>query len=304
MTTPNTFLASEIATQPSDWLRVRDLLPGVAADLPQPGERVAVVGCGTSLYMSQVFASLREDAGHGLTDAWPASEHRLGRGYDRLLVITRSGTTSEVLEVLQSNQDIPATVVTADPDTPVVDLARPIVLSQVDERSVVQTRFATTTLALLRAHLGHDLQPIAEQAQQVLDADPDSLGFASDAEQVTFVGRGWTVGFAAEAALKLRESAQLWTESYPAMEYRHGPISITAPGRLVWAFGDVPHGLADEVRAVGGRFEHSSIDPMADLLRVHRLCVLRAEAAGLDADRPRNLSRSIILASQDGAPGL
>src|SRR3712207_7559300 len=46
----------------------------------------------------------------------------------------------------------------------------------------------------------------------------------------TFLGRGWTIGLANEAALKLRESAQAWTESYPAMEYRHGPISITAPG--------------------------------------------------------------------------
>lgn len=297
MTTPNALLAAEIATQPDDWLRVRDLLPRFAADLPQPGERVAVVGCGTSLYMAQVFACLREDAGHGLTDAWPASEHRLDRGYDRLLAITRSGTTTEVLQVLQANQNIPATVVTADPNTPVVDLARPVVLSEVDERSVVQTRFATTTLAMLRAHLGHDLKHVAEQARQVLDADDANLGFAAEAEQVTFLGRGWTIGFAAEAALKLRESAQLWTESYPAMEYRHGPISITAPGRLVWAFGDVPDGLADEVRRVGGHFEHSAIDPMADLVRVHRLCVLRAGAAGLDADRPRNLTRSIVLGS-------
>ena len=54
-------------------------------------------------------------------------------------------------------------------------------------------------------------------------------------EQITVVGRGWTVGLAHEAALKLRESAQFWTESYPAMEYRHGPISIATTGRATWA---------------------------------------------------------------------
>jgi hypothetical protein len=34
---------------------------------------------------------------------------------------------------------------------------------------------------------------------------------------------------------------------------------------------------------------------MADLVRVQRLCLLRAADAGLDPDHPRHLSRSIIL---------
>jgi fructoselysine-6-P-deglycase FrlB-like protein len=157
----------------------------------------------------------------------------------------------------------------------------------------VQTRFATSTLALLRAHLGEDLAPVAEQARAALAVEPAPVLRA--AEQVSFLGRGWTIGLANEAALKLRESAQLWTESYPAMEYRHGPISIAAPGRVTWAFGDVPDGLAEQVRATGAHFEHSGGDPLADLVRVHRLCLVAAAARGLDPDRPRHLSRSIIL---------
>ena len=97
---------------------------------------------------------------------------------------------------------------------------------------------------------------------------------------MTFLGRGWTIGLANEAALKLRESAQAWTESYPAMEYRHGPISITSAGRVVWAFGEVPAGLPEQVRATGGHFEHADRDPMADLVRVHRLCLSRAGPPG------------------------
>jgi fructoselysine-6-P-deglycase FrlB-like protein len=294
--TDGTFLAAEIATQPANWLGVRDLLPRVAADLPQPGERVAVVGCGTSLFVSQSYAALREDAGHGPTDAWPASEHQLQRGYDRLVCITRSGTTTEVIDVLKlCRNDVPATVITADPTAPATSLAQPIVLDDVDERSVVQTRFATTTLALLRASLGHDLRAVAEQGQRVLDAVDIDFGPAVTAEQITFLGRGWTVGLAHEAALKLRETAQLWTESYPAMEYRHGPISIATAGRVTWALGEVPEGLAEDVKVVGGHFEHADVDPMADLLRVQRLCLVRAAAAGLDPDRPRGLQRSIIL---------
>lgn len=292
-----THLEREVASQPALWRTVVARLPAVAHLLPAPGERVAVVGCGTSLYVAQAYAALREGSGQGVTDAWPASEHRMDRGYDRVLAITRSGTTTEVLDLLRHlPREQRRTVVTADPSTPVVDLAQPLVLDEVDERSVVQTRFATATLALLRASLGHDVEPVAHDAEEILAAGTAGLPPAAvDAEQITFVGRGWTVGLANEAALKLRESAQVWTESYPAMEYRHGPISISTHGRMTWALGEVPEGLADDVRDTGAAFEHSSADPLADLVRVHLLCLVRAAAAGLDPDVPRHLSRSIIL---------
>ena len=113
---------------------------------------------------------------------------------------------------------------------------------------------------------------------------------------MTFLGRGWTVGLAEEAGLKLRESAQFWTEAYPAMEYRHGPVSIASSGRAVWALGDVPDGLEAEVAATGAHFEHRSIDPLAELVRVHRLCLRKARDNDLDPDHPRHLTRSVILA--------
>ena len=74
-----------------------------------------------------------------------------------------------------------------------------------------------------------------------------------EAEQFTFLGRGWTCGLAQEAALKMREAAGAWTEAYPAMEYRHGPISIAGPGRVTWMFGDVPEGLRGELGAPADR---------------------------------------------------
>jgi glucosamine 6-phosphate synthetase-like amidotransferase/phosphosugar isomerase protein len=79
------------------------------------------------------------------------------------------------------------------------------------------------------------------------------------------------------------------------MDYRHGPVSIAAPGRTTWALGTVPEGLADEVRATGAHFENRDLDPMVDLVRVHRLCLIKAAKAGVDPDRPRHLSRSIVL---------
>ena len=99
----------------------------------------------------------------------------------------------------------------------------------------------------------------------------------------------------------MREAAGAWTESYPAMEYRHGPIAITAPGRAAWMFGAVPDGLSDDIAATGGQLVAGSgqggLDPMADLVRAQRLAVALAEARGLDPDNPRSLTRSVRLSS-------
>lgn len=299
MTEYSSHLAAEISTQPQDWLRVSDRLPELQPLLPSPGQDVAVVGCGTSAYMSMAYAALREDAGAGRTEAHVASEFPLGRAYDRVVVISRSGTTTEVVDLLEQlrAKGQRTTAIVATEGTPIPDLADDaILLPEVDEQSVVQTRFATTTLALLRASLGEDLTGAAQDAAAVLAEDEQTaLAHVRDLEQLTFLGRRWTVGLAHEAALKLRESAQFWTEAYPAMEYRHGPISISTAGRGTWAFGEVPEGLADDVAATGGWFEHRDIDPMAELVRLHRLCVVKAQLAGVDPDRPRHLTRSIIL---------
>lgn len=291
-------VTAEIASQPGCWARAADLA-STAAGLPAAGARTAVVGCGTSWFIAASYAAAREAAGLGETDAFAASEFPLARGsaarYDRVVAITRSGTTSEVLELLAALRGkVPTTAITADPSTPVMQAAdEVIVLDFADEKSVVQTRFATSVLALLRAHLGEDLAAaIADARKAVAEPLPESLRAS---EQFTFLGTGWTIGMAAEAGLKMREAAGAWTESYPAMEYRHGPISITGPNRVAWVFGALPEGLAEQIEATGGRLEAGRLDPMAELIRVQRLAVEIAEARGLDPDRPRHLTRSVIL---------
>src|SRR6187551_512431 len=148
-----TYLHDEIASQPEVWARALEVS---TAALPSAGERVAVIGCGTSFYMAQAYAASREAAGRGETDAFAASEMPAHRRYDRVVALTRSGTTTEVLDLLgELRGAVPTTAVTADPATPVMTAAdEVVVLGFADERSVVQTRFATTTLMLLRAHLG------------------------------------------------------------------------------------------------------------------------------------------------------
>lgn len=288
------YTADEIATQPACWAAATELAAGATSLLPSPGERVAVVGCGTSYNMGLAYAWLREAAGQGLTDAMTGSELRPGREYDRYLFFSRSGTTSEVLEALrQVPPGRPATAFTADASSPLAQAAPGVNLDFASERSVVQTRWATSLLVFLRAQLGEDTGSLLGQAKRALD-DPLPEG-AMSARQFTFLGRGWTVGLAREAALKLREAAQAWTESYPASEVRHGPISVLDHGSLVWCFGAPPLGLAEDIEATGARFVASELDPLADLIRVQRLAVELATARGLDPDHPRNLAFSVVL---------
>jgi fructoselysine-6-P-deglycase FrlB-like protein len=289
----DTFVSEELTSQPETWRAAAALLPTFIDSLPQPGERVAVVGCGTSWFIAMSYAVAREQAGLGVTDAFAGSEYPSGREYDRVLTISRSGTTTEIVSLLAALPTQRTVLITAVPDSPAAAVADEVVsLPFADERSVVQTRFATTTLALLRASIGDDVEALATQAEAALALPIDDL---LDAEQVSFVGRGAAVGLTFEAALKTREAAQFWAESYPAMDYRHGPIAIAQPGRLVWSLGDAPEGLEDEVTATGARFVRHELDPIAGLVVVHRFAVALAERRGLDPDHPRSLTRSVIL---------
>ncbi len=230
-------METEMATQPDCWLRAAALAPDLAPLLPARGERVAVAGCGTSWFIAQSYAAAREAAGQGETDAFAASQMPAGRRYDRVVLLSRSGTTTEILDLLDRLRgQVPTVTITAVPDAPAARAAdAAVVLDFADEAAVVQTRFATAELVLLLAHLGQDPGGAVAAARRVL-ATPVPAPLLA-AGQVTFLGDGWTVGLASEAALKLREAAGMWTESYPAMEYRHGPIAVTGPGSVVWPLG-------------------------------------------------------------------
>jgi fructoselysine-6-P-deglycase FrlB-like protein len=288
-------ITSEIASQPALWRKAAAIAPTVTDQLPRTGESVAVIGCGTSYYIAHAYATLREARGLGTIDAAIASELSPYRRYGRVVAISRSGTTTEVLRTIEGLRGSIATVaVTAVPGSPVALAAdNAVVLDFANEQSVVQTRFATTALALLRAHIGDRLEATIADGEAALvkplPAEPEEFS------QFVFLGQGWTVGLANEAALKMREAAAAWTEAYPAMEYRHGPISVAGPGTLVWAIGRVDPGVLADAAETGATIVDAGSDPMAELVLVQRMAVELAEAQGLDPDRPKHLARSVVL---------
>jgi fructoselysine-6-P-deglycase FrlB-like protein len=82
----------EIASQPACW-REAALRATRSEGLAPSGARAAFVGCGTSLFMAQAAAGLRERSGAGETDAFAASQAPLDRLRGRLA----QRTTTEVV---------------------------------------------------------------------------------------------------------------------------------------------------------------------------------------------------------------
>lgn len=287
--------SAELMTQPEMWQQALDLPPETLALLPAEGEKVLVIGCGTSYYIGDSYAYLRNDAGLGRTRAGIPSELNWVDDDEHIIVISRSGTTADVVEIVERYRDTHRiTAILGDLDTPLGALCDRIVhLGFADEQSIVQTRFATTVLTTLRASIGQASPDLVADARAALALD---LPMApADVKHIVFLGHRWSVGLAHEAALKLRESAGAWTEAYPVWEYQHGPISCAGPGSLVWFLGDAPEVVVDDVRSTGATVYTDDLDAQANLPLAHRLAVELARVAGRNPDTPPFLNRSVLV---------
>lgn len=285
----------ELTSQPEIWTQAIGLPSEQLELLPGAGERVLVIGCGTSYYVGDSYAYLRNDAGLGRTRAAIPSELTWVDDDEHIIVISRSGTTADVIEVVERFRDTHRiTAILGDIDTPLGALCDRIVhLGFADEISIVQTRFATTVLTTLRTSIGQVPDSLVADARTALElplpTDPTTV------RQVVFLGHRWSVGLAHEAALKLRESAGVWTEAYPVWEYQHGPISCAGPGSLVWSLGELPEVVAADVRATGADIYVDDLDPQANLVLAHRLALALARNADRDPDTPPFLNRSVLV---------
>lgn len=268
----------------------------IAEQLPSRGEHVGAVGCGTSYYMMQSYACYREQGLRGVTDVFPASLVPQ-RHWDVLLAVSRSGATTEVIDALRSSRSGRTIALTGTEDSPIADSADlTLCASFANEHSIVQTRFATTALLMLLSTAGYPVERAVRDVRRGAFEIP--AGLLSGRSHFVFIGTGWTYGIANEGALKLREMAACWSESYPALEYRHGPIAAAGPRTLLWGFGEVDRALVEAVALTGAAVHWPECDPIASLVGVQQLGLRLAVGSDRDPDRPMYLSRAVVL---DGA---
>jgi glucosamine--fructose-6-phosphate aminotransferase (isomerizing) len=250
----------EITAQPDAWAATlpaaREAWSRIAPDLSlEPGTRVLLVGCGTSLYLAQAAAqAMQEVTGHQAA-AVPGSEVFLSpattipAGAPVLaFVISRSGETSEAVLAAEHLTRAGAAVVavTCRPQSALAGTTEHVVgLPHADERSVVMTQSFTSMLLALQAiaamiagdaELAAQLDRLPELGRAGMpaaEATAEQLARNLDLDTFIFLGLGPNYGLAQEATLKLKEMTQTVCEAYNPLEFRHGPISVVRPGTAI-----------------------------------------------------------------------
>ena len=247
------------------------------------------------------------------TRSRPPSSRSAAR-YDRVVAITRSGTTTEVLDLLDA--------LDGDADHRARRRRRRTPAARAGRRDAV-------ALPLRRRAVGR-ADPLRHQRPRPA-ARPPRRGHRRRRRRRRGAPSGCRCrstrrrssrspssaaagpsGSPQEAALKCREAATFWAEAYPAMDYRHGPISIAAPGPgglgVRRGPGRPGRGRGGDRRGVRARPAPRRLRRAGQLVRrphparpdgrPDRRAALRgalAASQGLDPDRPRNLTRSVVL---------
>ena len=216
--------------------------------------------------------------GGGLPGAWSPSRARVPR--------RRSCARS------RGSGERGATVaITAVPGSPVASSAdETMVLDFADQQSVVQTRFATTALALLRAHIGDRLEAaIAHGEAALAGALP-----VEPSQFKQFV----SLGDAEPWASRTRRRSTCAQRPPPGPRRTRPWNTATArsarrPRDPAWASDRSIRELADAADT-GATIVNEGTDPMAELVLIKRIAVRVAEAQADDPDHPERLTRSVV----------
>jgi len=342
-----TFTYAEITAQTASW---QEALTVFAAQKDQAlaawhslnPAQVIFTGCGSTYYLSQTAAALLQAQTGVPCRGVPASELCLftpsvlaNPSRTLLVVISRSGTTSETLAAMQTFRAAGGAGVwgiTCYPDTPVaqeVDFA--LVVPSAQEQSIAQTRSFASMLVLVQALAGH----LGGQELAVLDflpkigqtllgqVEPGMAAIAAnlDLSRLFFLGSGPQFGMAAEAMLKMKEMSLTGSEVYHFLEFRHGPKAMVDDTTLVvgllsqaaqaqeQAVLDEMAALGATILSIGPRTKDAVADlsltlpaalpawamPVLYLPALQLLAYHRSMAKGLDPDAPRNLDAVVFL---------
>jgi glucosamine--fructose-6-phosphate aminotransferase (isomerizing) len=292
-----TELEAAIHAQPDELRRLSGLDLPPAAKRLAAGERVWVVGTGSSWHAAELGAAMLERAG---VDARVAGSNEFAlraplRAGDGVIVLSHTGKTAYARAARQRALDIGATTVSITaagvgwPEA--VETGEP-------ERAETYTRSYTAALAvlaLIAGELGADgLGPeaVVAAADATAEAIEAPTDFPEPPRLTVLAGLGPFAVTAREGALKLREAARLLAEGYDAEYLLHGNAVPLTPDDALIALGD---GRFVELLAKAGReaglptveLTQTGDELMAQIpltARLQLLALRRAEAGGRNPD--------------------
>lgn len=218
------------------------------------GHRFLFTGCGSSYYAGLSAATLMTTLSGRSAAAAPSSEvWLLPDTYltlDTVVVgASRTGSTTEVVRVLEiaRTRGLPTVALTLADSAPLLDLADfRVSMKHVREEGRVMTQsFSNLLLAgqWLAATVAdhHD----RSQGREYLDGFTALVGLLDrllplleeygakvairNSTHYALLGSGPASAVCSEGVLKLQEMTQIYSESAPALEYRHGPIAALGP---------------------------------------------------------------------------
>jgi glucosamine--fructose-6-phosphate aminotransferase (isomerizing) len=244
-----------------------------------------------------------------------------------MLMISQSGRSPDLLAAARSARAAGAHVVALcnSPGAPLNDIAhQAIALRAGGESSVAATKsFIASLSAILHlvAHWKVDaallsaLEWLPAELQRAWQLDwTAALEVLHDATNLFVVARGYGLGIAQEAALKLKETCGLHAEAFSAAEVQHGPMALVRAGFpvLILAQDDATHAgtlqLAEQFIARGARVmlagpplhgaitlptfaAHPVSEPILLIQSFYRLASELAVARGLNPDAPPHLRK-------------
>ncbi len=295
--------ATEIASQPLVWRRGRGPGAGRGRILPRAGEdaspRSAAAPPGSSRRPTRRGA--RDRSRVRGTDAFTPSETAGRAQHDRAVIISRSGTTTEDRPPRGGCGEVAAD----DRDHGGRRLA---VRAEVADGRRARLRrralggpdaFRDTALALLRATSVRTSRPRSptRSERSPLPLPVRSGGF----DHFVFLGHGWTVGLANEGRSRCARPARRTPRA--TRRWSTATARSASPGRPRWSGSSGRPTRRSPTTSRRHRRDGADgqLDPMAELVCIHRTAVALAEAHGLDPDRPRHLTRSVVLQEEGTA---
>src|SRR5215471_3476963 len=263
-------LAATVRNYVTDGSLNADVFAGVA-DALRGHQRVVIAASGSSRHAGLAGEIMLEDLAGLTVDVEYASEYCYRSTHTLqdpgVIVISQSGETADTLAALREGKSrgLSTVAITNNASSTMAreaDASLPTIAGR--EKAIPATKSFTTQLAVLylltlsmarlRGRMtAHSVSSLIEQLEKLPELVASSLEawekqthavaeFTRNARGYLYLGRGIHYAIAREGALKLKESAYVQAEGYPAGELKHGPNALVGSTAAIVAIATVDRG--------------------------------------------------------------
>jgi glucosamine--fructose-6-phosphate aminotransferase (isomerizing) len=321
---------------------VDDTISGLISDIKdvknaikilEESKRIIVIAAGTSYHAGLYFSLLLQREGFNVIPVIASEYYNIKTNQeDSILAISQSGETYDVMMALKEFKANGSKIISL---TNVIDSA---IARQSDvklytragpEIGVAATKTFTSQIAALQflySLIKGDDYTYLNKAKDVIRRSLDFEGEAkligeelSAKSNAYYLGRGLSLPFAMEGALKIKEITYLHAEAYAAGESKHGPIALVEkdfPAVFI-NLGELVGELQNNVQEMKARkaktyaisvnerlntdkeilltVEDERLSPFAVTPIIQLIAYYSAVKRGNDPDKPRNLAKTVTV---------